>query len=165
MMDKAQKEARLKELRDEYNAVDMINDPEAAIKIHRIHDETVKLRVEMAQEQVAGKQAKASGLKRVMRRWKLAETWWFKHTGWKRKGHLLRGLPVADLTSEMFSLEVTTMQKMPASIAGEMKDAEGHARPEQIALVAMHEEGADMMNGVVMMRVRDFLNLHVGKRR
>ncbi|MBA7598387.1 hypothetical protein ES703_05402 [subsurface metagenome] len=102
--------------------------------------------------------------KRVNRRWKLAETWWWKQTGWKRLGHIRRGVSCADLSSPMFSLDVTTMKKMPAKIEKEMLDAEYHAQSTQTAIVAMHAEGEDMKRGVVMMRVSEFLALHSGKK-
>lgn len=102
--------------------------------------------------------------KRVNRRWKSAEDWWFKQTGWKRLGHMKRGVACADLESPIFSLEVTTIKKMPAKVEGEMLDAEYHSWSNQVAIVALHADGEDMKRGIVMMRARDFLDLHVGKK-
>jgi len=47
-----------------------------------------------------------------------------------------------------------------------MIDAEFHARGTgKTAIVAMHEEGADMMDGIISMRVRSFFDLLVGEKK
>jgi len=94
------------------------------------------------------------------KRWKRAEDWWWKQTGWNREGHIKRGVPCADLTCELFSLDVTTRKKLPALIVKEMADAKSHSKDNQIPLVAIHAEGEDMKDGVVIMTVKDFLELH-----
>ena len=104
--------------------------------------------------------------RRINRRFKRAEDWWWKQTGWKRFGHLRRGVSCADLESPLFSLDVTTSKKLPAKLKKEMIDAEFHARGTgKTAIVAMHEEGADMMDGIVSMKVRSFFDLLVGEKK
>ena len=101
--------------------------------------------------------------KRTQRRWKRAEDWWWKQTGWCRLGHLLRGVSCADLQNEIFSLDITTRGKVPKWFEQEMIDAEVHAG-SRVAVVAIHPVGASMKRGFVVMRVEDFLSLHVGEK-
>jgi hypothetical protein len=99
--------------------------------------------------------------RRISRRWKRAEDWWWGQVQdqpkAKRMGHIRRGVSCPDMKFNGFSLEVTT-QKAPAKIFKEMRDAQFHAGTD-IALVAFHREGDDMMDGLVQMTARDFLGL------
>jgi hypothetical protein len=99
--------------------------------------------------------------RRISRRWKGAEDWWWKQiqdqSNAKRLGHIRRGVSCPDMKFWLFSLEVTT-QKAPEKIFKEMRDAQLHAGTD-IPLVAFHRAGDDMMDGIVQMTVRDFLGL------
>ena len=99
--------------------------------------------------------------KRTGNRWKRFEDWAFKMTGWKRQGHILRGVSCADLSNEMFSLDCT-IGKFTKKLEREMSDAEGHKKPGQIAVVWLApEEGKDFKRGLAIVRIGDFIVLHV----
>ncbi len=100
--------------------------------------------------------------KRTSNRWKRFEDWAYKQTGWKRKGHLLRGISCADLSNEIFSLDVT-IAKFTKKLEQEMADAEYHKEATQTAVVWIApEEGIDFRSGLAIMRLGDFIDLLVG---
>ncbi len=100
--------------------------------------------------------------KQINNRWKRFEDWWYKQTGWRRLGHIRRGVECADLDCEMFSLDVTT-SPIPKKLLTEMADALNHRKPTQIAVVAFApKEGLAYKEGIVCLRIQDFLDLHCG---
>ncbi len=106
--------------------------------------------------------------RRVNRRWKrIEDTWWkiLEPAGWKREGHMKRGLACPDFSCEMFSLDVTSTKRKMAFEHKELADAQGHARSGQIAVVVIHQDGDRVENDLVFMTARDFWNLHIGGRK
>ena len=102
--------------------------------------------------------------KKINKRWKLAETWWWKVTGWERLGHIKRGVSCPDLKSPLFSLDVKSSSKLPKWLSDYMTETEAHTKDGQIPIVALHAPRIDMKKGFVVMRVKDFLDLHVGRK-
>ena len=111
----------------------------------------------------------------MTKHWKTVEDWLWsrvKDKGWKRRGHMEQGVGCCDLENDMFSLDATTRKKIPGWIKKEMIDARVHAlQPSsikhgdnyrsKIPLVVLHEHGADRMDMLVIMRWKDFEELHI----
>jgi hypothetical protein len=110
------------------------------------------------------KEVKGKARKKVNRRWKRAEDWWAKQTGWNRKGHMLQGVSCADLSNEVYSLDVTTFKTRIPNLWSELRDAQFHATPTQLPIIALHKEGDDMKNGIICMTAEDFIHWYVGSK-
>lgn len=106
------------------------------------------------------KRERSKKAKQVNRRWKRQEDWFCKRAGLKREGHMRRGVSCPDGVSDVFSVDITGTENKLAFLNNEMRDAEAHTTQSRISTLVIFQEDKELMDGFVIHRVRDWLNLH-----
>lgn len=65
-----------------------------------------------------------------------------------------------DISTPLLSVEVKERKTLPESLKSWMKQAEVNCEPNKIATVVLHEKGKEHSKDLVIMRLKDFCDLH-----
>lgn len=110
------------------------------------------------------KQVIKKRVRKVNKQFKRDEDWGNAELGLERQGHMRRGLPCADGVNDMFSVEYTRTKKPLAYIWDKISEAVGHVTYGRIPVVVIFQDGYDRGDAVVVLRFRDFKDLHGNER-
>ncbi len=68
----------------------------------------------------------------------------------------IAGVGRRDIDGGWYSVEVKSREHLPAWLTGAVEQSERLSRPDQLAIVVLHETGERHDNDIVMMRLSEF---------
>jgi len=90
--------------------------------------------------------------------WKAVEREICKRLGLERHGPT--GVPAPDGTSDWLIAEVKHRKRLPRLIVDGMAQVEQHATGQQTAVLVLHEKGQEYDDCLVVLRLREWQELH-----
>ena len=113
-------------------------------------------------EKAEKKKERKAQTRRISKRWKSAEDWVCNYLNLKRWGHLRRGVSCPDGVNALFSVDVTSTRRKLSFLNKELDDARMHAEAGRIPVVVILQEGKRREDGIVVLRMKDWRDLHAG---
>lgn len=92
--------------------------------------------------------------------WKSAEKGIARALGGERISNRFLGLDVTDVVCGIFACEVKERKVLPLWIINAMAQAVRNARHGRVPIVALHKLGDRYDDALIVMRLRDFTDLH-----
>jgi len=137
---------------------------EELVKVADLQRQLGLLEIDKSAVKVEARQVIKKRMRKINKQFKRDEDWGNAQLGLERQGHMRRGLAYPDGVDAMFSVEYTRTKQALAYIRGKMSEAIGHATELRVPIVVIFQDGYKRSDAVVVLRFRDFKELHENER-